>query len=377
MAAVESILSELSEHALNPGLAVKQAKDEGKAVIGCVPYYVPLELVHAAGMHPVELWGGGSLSGSGGSYYPAFYCSVLFTLMERALDGTYDDLDGVIIPTTCDGLRNLEENWKFARPDMEVIDFVQPAALYSPESHTYLVWQLHQMAKRLEEIGNTHITERAMRESLNTYNRQRQAMREFSAVAAQHLDVITPTVRQSVFAATRSMDVKRHTALVEQLNALLAEQPVYDFKGTKVVVTGILVDLIPLLEELEKNNIAVVGDHTVAESARYFEDVPGKVDPFDSFAALWENVKGVSVRLDPRKERGEILAKLVKERDADGVVACIVKFCEPEEYDVPIMQQQLDAHDIPLLVLEVESQDTASEQIATRIQAFAEMVRLR
>ena len=129
-----------------------------------------------------------------------------------------------------------------------------------------------------------------------------------------------------------------------------------------------------MLAELEKNGIAVAGDLTVAESARFIEDVPGRIDPFDSLAELWERVRGVSVALDPRKERGGMLVDLVRERGADGVIACTVKFCEEEEFDLPILKQQLASERIPLLALEMESQETASEQIATRIQAYAEMM---
>ena len=108
--------------------------------------------------------------------------------------------------------------------------------------------------------------------------------------------------------------------------------------------------------------------------ARYATDIPGKVDPYDSLVAAWKDVKGVSVALDPKKLRGDMLVDLARERGADGVIACIVKFCEPEEFDVPVMKVQMERAGIPLLVLEVESQDAASEQASTRIQAFAEMI---
>ena len=374
MSDIEDILAQLREGAEHPWRAVEQAKAEGRAVAGCVPYFFPLELVHAAGMHPIELWGGGSSTGAAGSYYPAFYCSLLFTLMERVLDGSYDDLDCVIVPTTWDGLRNLEENWKFARPDAAIIDVVQPTVRTTPEAHAYMVQQLHRVAERLETITGSRITERAMRTSIALYNRQRAALRRFSALAARHADSIAPCMRQAVFAAARSMAVERHTALVEQLDDALAALSVHEFPGIKVVLTGVLVDSPSLLVELEKNGIAVVGDLTISESARYSHDVPGRVDPFDSLAALWERVRGVSVALDPLKERGELLAALVRERGADGVVMCSVKFCEAEEFDAPVMKQQLEAQNIALLVLEMESQEVASEQAATRIQAFAEML---
>ncbi|MDO4532306.1 MAG: 2-hydroxyacyl-CoA dehydratase family protein [Coriobacteriia bacterium] len=374
MATIEEILAQLEEAARNPMAAVTQAKEEGKKVVGCVPYFAPMELVHAAGMHPVELWGGGKITGTGSSYYPAFYCSVLFTLIERALDGTYDDLDAVIVPTTCDGLRNLEENWKFARPDANIIDFVQSVVRDTPEANRYFRNQLKYVAGRLGEVAGAPVTERALRESIEVYNRQRQAMRAFSELAAQHVDVVGPKARQAVFAAARSMAVETHTGLVEQLNAELEALPVFEFKGVKVLLTGIMVDSLPLLDMLVKNDIAVVGDLTVSESARYATDIPGKVDPYDSLVAAWKDVKGVSVALDPKKLRGDMLVDLARERGADGVIACIVKFCEPEEFDVPVMKVQMERAGIPLLVLEVESQDAASEQVSTRIQAFAEMI---
>ena len=374
MATIEEIFAQLEEAARNPLAAVTQAKEEGKKVVGCVPYFAPMELVHAAGMHPVELWGGGKITGTGSSYYPAFYCSVLFTLIERALDGTYDDLDAVIVPTTCDGLRNLEENWKFARPDANIIDFVQSVVRDTPEANRYFRNQLKYVAGRLGEVAGAPVTERALRESIEVYNRQRQAMRAFTELAAQHVDVVGPKARQAVFAAARSMAVETHTSLVEQLNAELEALPVFEHKGVKVLLTGIMVDSLPLLDMLVKNDIAVVGDLTVSESARYATDIPGKVDPYDSLVAAWKDVKGVSVALDPKKQRGDMLVDMARERGADGVVACIVKFCEPEEFDVPVMKVQLERAGIPLLVLEVESQDAASEQAATRIQAFAEMI---
>ena len=374
MATVEEILAQFEEAARNPMAAVAQAKAEGKKAVGCVPYFVPMELVHAAGMHPVELWGGGKITGTGSSYYPAFYCSLLFTLIERALDGAYDDLDAVIVPTTCDGLRNLEENWKFAKPEANIIDFVQPVVRDTPEAQRYMRGQLKYVGQRLADVAGAPISEGAIRQSIEVYNRQRRAMRRFSELAAQHVDVVSARARQAVYAAARSMAVETHASLVEQLNEHIEALPVFEPTGVKVLLTGILVDSLPVLDMLAQNDIAVVGDLTVSESARYASDIPGKVDPYDSLVAAWQNVKGVSVALDPKKQRGDMLVDMARERGADGVVACIVKFCETEEFDVPVLKVQMERANLPLLVIEVESQDAASEQAATRIQAFAEMI---
>ena len=49
-----------------------------------------------------------------------------------------------------------------------------------------------------------------------------------------------------------------------------------------------------------------------------------------------------------------------------------MKFCDPEEYDVPILMEAFKEARIPLLVVEIDQQTRAYEQIMTRIQSFAE-----
>lgn len=375
MSSLNELIESLIKIADDPIHQINEAKNNGEKIIGCVPYFAPVELVHAAGMRPIEIWGGGTQTSAAGSYYPAFYCSVLFTLMENALDGKYDNLSGVIIPTTCDGLRNLEENWKFALPDSIVMDFVQPAARDTRESRDYMVGQLKYLAKNLEKISGKKITERAIRNSINLYNRQRKIMRDFSEISADHADVITPKIRKAIFAAARTMPVEQHIDMVSRINNELNKRPPYIFSGIKIILTGILVDSDFILNEFSKNDIAIVGDLTISESIRFNTDVPGRIDPFISLAEYWKNIEGASVALDPSKKRGLLLRNLVEQRKADGIIACVVKFCEEEEFDIPVLTKIFAKQKIPFLVLEVESQDSPNEQISTRIEAFAEMLK--
>ena len=371
---IDEIFSEMEQAIADPQKTFEKYRSANQKAIGCIPYFAPYELVDAAGMYPLELWGGDTEISRANGYYPAFYCSILVTLMERALRGEYDYLSGVIIPTTCDGLRNLEENWKFACPNSKVMDFVQPAVRNTVEAQNYLVKQLKKLAACLEDISGNELTERSLRESIALYNSQRKVMRDFSVIASEHVDIVKPQVRRMVYAAARNMPVENHISLVKQLNKELSMLPVYQHEGMKVVLTGILVDSPFLLKELEKNNIAVINDLTVAESVRFNVDVPGRIDPFVSIAEYWSRIEGASIALDPKKSRGNILINLVKSHDADGVIACIVKFCEAEEFDVPVLKKQLSSENIPLLVLDIESQNVSNEQIATRIEAFSEMV---
>lgn len=44
---------------------------------------------------------------------------------------------------------------------------------------------------------------------------------------------------------------------------------------------------------------------------------------------------------DPKKIRGSMIAKEAKAKGIDGVVFAMMKFCDPEEYDYPIVKKTL------------------------------------
>jgi benzoyl-CoA reductase/2-hydroxyglutaryl-CoA dehydratase subunit BcrC/BadD/HgdB len=54
-----------------------------------------------------------------------------------------------------------------------------------------------------------------------------------------------------------------------------------------------------------------------------------------------------------------------------------MKFCDPEEFDYPIIKEIIEKAGIPLLHIETEQQLDSYEQIRTRIQSFAEMLACR
>lgn len=374
MGNLEELFSEMEQAIADPQKTFENYRNENQQAIGCIPYFAPYELVDAAGMYPLELWGGDTEISRANGYYPAFYCSILVTLMERALRGEYDYLSGVIIPTTCDGLRNLEENWKFGVPEMPVMSLVQPTNRTHPAAEEYFLTELEAVKEKLEEISGNTITDKALRNSINAYNKQRAVMREFDKKASEHPSDVSPWKRHVVYKAAQVLPVRIHTEMVEEINEELTQLPADDFKGLRLVTTGILLDSKPLLDELENQNIAIVGDVLTAESVRFAQDAPGNVDPFVTLAHIWLDVQNTSVALDPKKQRGEALIALAKERSADGALINVTKFCEEEEYDYPVIKKQLADAGIPLLYLETAQQDHINEQATTRIQAFAEML---
>ena len=74
---IEVMLKEFAEASAHPYRLIKEYKAQGKKVIGVLPYYAPEELVYAAGMVPMGIWGSNSKTISmAKEYWSTFYSPI-------------------------------------------------------------------------------------------------------------------------------------------------------------------------------------------------------------------------------------------------------------------------------------------------------------
>jgi benzoyl-CoA reductase/2-hydroxyglutaryl-CoA dehydratase subunit BcrC/BadD/HgdB len=217
-------------------------------------------------------------------------------------------------------------------------------------------------------------SDEAIENSIEIYNENRRTMRDFCEVASDHPEIIDPVKRHAVIKSRFFMDKAKHTALVKELVAELRKQPVMPWKGRRIVLTGIMAEPDGLLEEFKKNDFAIVGDDLAQESRQFRHDVPSGRSPLYRLAKWWQDLDGCSLATDPSKPRGQMLIDLANEHEADGVVVCMMKFCDPEEFDYPIYFPQLQQAGIPNVTIEVDLESTSFEQVSTRLETFAELL---
>ena len=94
----------------------------GRKAIGHLPIYIPRELIHAAGMLPVGILGGGDRIEiiRGDAYFQSYICHIPRSTIELALSHRLDALDGMLFPSICDVIRNLSGMWTMLFPDRYV-----------------------------------------------------------------------------------------------------------------------------------------------------------------------------------------------------------------------------------------------------------------
>ena len=379
---IETLVNEFSAIAANPHGQLKAYKEKGMKCIGVMPYYAPEELVYAAGMMPMGMWGSNKKTISRAKEYCAtFYCTIAQLDLEMLLDGTCDLLDSVITPTICDTLRPMSQNIRVAMSEkMPCIFLAHPQFRRPAFGLKFCHDQYTHVKTELEKIRGSEIKDEEITDAIKVYNKSRKARREFVKLANAHCDVIDPIMRSAVLKASYFMRKDEYTEKLEALNTELRALPEAKWNGVKVVTSGIIVDNPTLLKIFKDNNVAIAADDVAHESRMIRVDADETGDPMEALCKQFADQDYDVLLYDEASEqnrRGEYVANLVKESGAQGLVLFMQQFCDPEEMEFPYLKKALDAAGIPFIKLGVDQQMRDFGQAATAIQAFADVLAMQ
>lgn len=373
----QEIIKEFKDIASNPRKAMDDFKKEtGKGAVGIMPVYCPEEIVHAAGYLPIGMWGAQKKSISKArTYFPPFACSIMQSIMELQLEGVYDDLSAVIFSVPCDTLKCMSQKW---HRDVPEIIFAHPQNRKAARKYAnaFCREEYSLVKQKLEDALDVTITNEAMRRSIRIYNENRAACREFSDLCAEYPGNIRPSERHAVIKARWFMEKSKHTALLKELIEAVQNEPKKPFNGKRVVVSGIMLEPDEVLDIFEENGFAIVADDLAQETRNFRQDVDidSEDDALLAMAKAWNDFDGCSLAIDPDKPKGRILIDAVNKYKADAVIICMMKFCDPEEFDYPILLQEFEKAGVKSLQIEIDQESAAFEQIKTRVQTFAEIL---
>ena len=378
---LDARFQEFKAAAYAPKKLLNEYKAAGKKVIGVLPYYAPEELVYAAGMVPMGIWGSNNKTIARAKEYCAtFYCTIAQLALEMMLDGTMDQLDGVITPTICDTLRPMSQNYRVAMAKlhkMPTIFLAHPQYRRPAFGLQFTVDQYTNVRKELDKIAGHEMTDEDIRAAIKVYNKFRQARREFVKLAGEHPEAVSAVNRSAVLKAGYFMEKPEYTEKLNALNAELAALPASNWNGVKIVTSGIICDNPVLLKILDDNNIAIATDDVAHESRTIRVDAAEEGDPMMALAKQFADEDYDVLLYDEasnQNRRGEFVANLVKESGAKGLVLFMQQFCDPEEMEYPYLKKALDNAGIPHVKLGIDQQMRDFGQAATALQAFADVL---
>lgn len=375
MSKVQDYIKQFKDIAENPRKAMDDHKKEtGKGAVGIMPVYCPEEIVHATGYLPIGMWGAQKKQISKArTYLPPFACSIMQSVMELQLEGAYDDLDAVIFSVPCDTLKCMSQKWHGKAPAI-VFTHPQNRKMAKDAANVFCREEYAILKQKLEDLLDIRITTKALQHSIDVYNENRRACKTFSDLVAANPGLIRPSERHAVIKARWFMDKAKHTKMLGELNEAIKAEKAAPFSGKRVIVSGIQLEPSEVLDIFEENGFAIVADDLAQETRNYRQEVPQDADPLLALARAWTEFDGCALATDADKPKGQMLLDQMKEYKADAVIVCMMKFCDPEEFDYPILLQEFEQAGIPQLQIEIDQESTSFEQLRTRIQTLAEIL---
>ena len=355
-------------------------KKTGGQAIGILPIYFPKEILHAAGVLPVELYGGGDMIDvvKGDSFYQSYICRLPRSMIDLGLSGKLDHIAGLICPFTCDVVRNFTGVWGLLFPDKYVRFFDQPQN-YDPEiGGEYLISQFNEVIGVLEGFGRK-VTSDRLNASIDLYNKNRELIRKLYKMRADQPWQV-PTYE--VYLLTRAggiLEVSEFNQFLIQYMDTVQEIDRKPLDNVRVVISGAFCEQPPLnlIKVIELAGCYVVDDDFLLGN-RYLDcEVENGDNPLKSLSqAYLDSQVPSSCRFEEYNPKSDRLVKMVKARNAEGVIFAAPSFCDPALEDRPCYQQEMEAENIRYMSMQYAEDTRQLNLIREQVGTFADSIKL-
>jgi len=354
----------------------------GRRVVAYMPIYVPCEIIHAAGMLPLGILGGGENLEviHGDAYYQSYICRIPRSTLELGVTGKLSFVDGFLFPSICDVIRNLSGIWKLLFPKVYIRYFDVPQNFADGVGGSYYVRELQELRDGLAALGGQPITSDGLRASIALYNENRRLVREVYALRAR-APWLTPTSEvYLVMRAGMAMPVEEHSLLLREYLAAAeaSARPVRD--NCRVVLNGVFCEQPPLnlIKAIEMSGCYVVDDDFMLVNRWLLDDVPTEGDPIEALAqAFLHRSAETSAKYQPdHRLMGTYILDAVRDSSAEGVIFAAPSFCDPALLERPMLEKRLEEAGIPHIGFKFAENSAQMQPVREQAGTFADSIKL-
>jgi bzd-type benzoyl-CoA reductase N subunit len=345
----------------------------GKRIFGYFCTYAPEELLHAAGIHSVRLFGGADDITQADTLIQSFVCPFVRGVLDMALRGGYDYLDGIVHAYTCDATCGLFGIWQRNIKTDFAYTF-SPPYFDSDSSLQYMVRELAKLKQALEKFTGSPISDDDLLRSIEVINNKRRVLKRLYAIRASNPSPIAGSDTLDVVLAGSLMAPEQFVDAVESLIPRLLAPMACGRDPHRVYISGSELHDQDILKVIEEAGAAVVGDDLCTGSRNFHDLVEVSGDPLGALARRYIGRSPCPSRL-PVRRRLQFILDGIRESRAESLIFIVQKFCDPHLAEQPLLSAWLKESGIPNMVIETEHRVGPSrEQIRTRVQGFLEML---
>jgi benzoyl-CoA reductase/2-hydroxyglutaryl-CoA dehydratase subunit BcrC/BadD/HgdB len=351
---------------------LRQKEVFGRHLFGVFPAQYPREILWAMNVLPVEIWDPPLDSSHAAAHLQPYICSIVKLGLELVVQGKGDILDGFLFPHTCDSIQNLSSIVNdFLELGKPCYFFYHPKAPYRKSSRRFYIEQLRGLAAQLEDqvgaFDYSYLKQCVEKsEKVASIMRKLYCLRARGELGASNFEFYQ-VIRQGEFLHPDDFIPLLENLLKGSRNTTAGE--------SSVILSGILPNPPEILALLDDLKIRIGDDDLLACGRRHLMPYSQAQDPFEALRDRYFRMPPCTTRNSPIRERLEYLINKIEGSNAKGVIFWMVKFCEPELFDLPYLIEGLRKRGLPTLIVDVEPNQGLTGQLTTRIEAFGEMIR--
>jgi benzoyl-CoA reductase/2-hydroxyglutaryl-CoA dehydratase subunit BcrC/BadD/HgdB len=366
----------------NASAEIKNARDQGKRFVGFYCVFAPQELIVAAGAVPVTLCATKEeLIADGEKYLPRNFCPLIkssygFAITDKC--AFFSNSEFIIGETTCDGKKKMFELMAGFKP---IVVLEVPQSARGESQRLYWRSEVARCRQEIEKRLGVTISDEKMSAAIAELNEQRALMRELASLNTARPSPLSGQDMLKVMWARNF--VFDRVAFNRQLIKLIAElkamtswgEGAFAKTARRIIITGVPTGIgaEKVIRIIEESGAAVVYIENCAGMKQYLHDVATTNPPLDAIADKY--LLTPCSCMSPNTGRLELLADLVEDYHADGIVDITWVGCHTYNVESRILKEYLaERVNVPILQIETDYSQGDTAQIKTRVEAFLEMI---
>lgn len=367
------------------GYAQQWKERTGRMVIGSFPMNFPSELVHAAGALPVIIQESRTPITEGRSLLAEFYCGYTRSVADQAAIGQLDIFDGFVAADHCVQLLGAVDVIRYLKPE-KPNHFAQfTSSMDDAWTESRVESRIEVLRREIEHVIGVTVEPETLAASIRVFNENRRLLRELYDLRRSGRARITASEMQVLIKSSMVMDVEEHSSILATLLGGVDSAAPVPGDLVRLHLSGHFCHAPKpeILDVIEESGALVVDDDLYTGFRYISTDVPtpgtpGGDDPFIALAE-WYLDRNLTApcptRVTMKVDWDTYLLDSLKASNSQGVVVLMAKFCEPHMLYYPELRKALDAHDIPLLLVETEHEGFPIESMRTQLETFVERIR--
>jgi len=348
-------------------------KEENKGkVVGTLCCCVPEEIIHAAGMLPVRILGEHEETTEAALHFSTNLCPYCKSCFDQALKGSYDYLDGLVIPNVCNMVKAM---YGFSKHLLKIpyIYFLEVPQRLSGNGVDFFSKELVRFKESLEGFSGKEISSQALRYSVRVYNENRALLRRLYDLRRRSPPLVSGSEAQELVISSMLMSKELHNWRLAQLLERIQPRNDEARQGIRLFLSASVLDDTDFLRLIEECGGMVVADDMPMGSRYFFGAVDPRGAPLHALADRYLNKIACPRKMLPQA-RLTFAVRMMKDSNVKGVIIHNMRACDPHLYEYPLLKEKLESEGLPVLFFRGEETETEREQQRSDIKAFVEML---